>query len=623
MRRKDVTADRATVPVRRTRWLLPLLIAFLLPACHLIFRYEDRSPDGGGVTTDGTPPGKEAGSTLGDSGNKEDKSPSLLDAGGACPAPVAVKALSNTAGGYSLAYNHQTMTLAPLTVAGLSGVDVMSVDHPGEAAGFVISMPEFAADLAGLMDHAIQRISAGAIVAGGKAQLITGGVVKTSHDNHSLLAGLRLEVTTSAALKPDAVRWVLAGALLKKEKDYNSVLGNWFPFSYPYQAKRSFVIALAVLHRAGARRVIISGSVAARERVTERAAAAGLALDDMSNGTLIAGASATLQTGCSSWQLNNKRPQADIIWVMDESGSMSSKLSRVSDRASAMFKVIGYYQLDVRMGITTTTSPKNATTTVGKLCSDSSSSGGADRFLGPDEQATITACLKNPPYDNLMDEWGLANAHEAVTRHLPRTTSASDMSKIRGGAEVAVILVTDEQPQEIMSGTTWNGTKGFMSNTSAALASCSMTGAEKSSLASFIKPWTDLFGGKHQTWKAAARARMFVVARHCVLPCTGSNVPWGYQEISRATGGQQADLCQADLGLSLEGFLEDMAGAASPLKLSKTPISASLKVRYGTTWLDRSRDKGFDYRGATNSVVLVNKTHLTKDKVTATYSYWK
>ena len=98
--------------------------------------------------------------------------------------------------------------------------------------------------------------------------------------------------------------------------------------------------------------------------------------------------------------------------------------------------------------------------------------------------------------------------------------------------------------------------------------------------------------------------------------------PWGYREISKATGGQSADICQKNLGTTLQLIIDSISGAASPLVLQYVPISASLALAVGDQQLQRSRVTGFDYSSASNSVVLVGVKYQKGDQVVASYRRW-
>ena len=61
-------------------------------------------------------------------------------------------------------------------------------------------------------------------------------------------------------------------------------------------------------------------------------------------------------------------------------------------------------------------------------------------------------------------------------------------------------------------------------------------------------------------------------------------------------GGTSADVCQKNLGATLQIIIDSITGLASPAKLQYVPISASLAVAIGKQQLNRSRQSGFDYR---------------------------
>ena len=623
------------MPISHTHRLAALLLtcAALLTGCHLIFRYEDTPPDGA-VVLDG-PKGKESGTGPGDGskdrgkpkdrGTDRDKDPDGNQP--SCPAPGVITEVPNTAAGWRLVLNKQTSTFSPVTVnPSISGVWVSAIDHQDEASGFLLSTPTSATSTTTLLNNAVERLASYALAMGGSARLITSGVMKTSHDGHPLLAGLRMELKISNKKYPPDLRKEVAAALLAKDK---SNFTNWFNVSYKNDAKTSFVVALALLLRTKDKRAIISGSLASTDRVTDRTKGAGIALDEMSNGTNFASATATLKKTCRTWTLNNKRPMADIVWVMDESGSMNSNNGKVAGEVSEMFKVASRYRLDARMGVTGMIAATKPTTSpgsyLGKLCSatstDPKSAGGTDRFLLPSEESLISACILDPPYDELGAEFGLANAYKVVTRHLPRPATVQQ-DKIRAGAELALIVVTDEAPQEMKMNNSWNGAYGFL-DYSGELKGCALGSSSSNKLTPFLKQWKTLFSGKHSVHGDEGAASMYLLSRHCKISCNNAETPWGYNELSRDTGGQQGSLCQGDLGAALEGYLEDIIGAASALKFTYTPASASLRVKYGSNWLNRSREKGFDYRGASNTVVLVDQSYFNKNQVTAAYHYWQ
>jgi hypothetical protein len=93
-------------------------------------------------------------------------------------------------------------------------------------------------------------------------------------------------------------------------------------------------------------------------------------------------------------------------------------------------------------------------------------------------------------------------------------------------------------------------------------------------------------------------------------------------EISQALGGIVADVCQSNLGQSLQLMIDSITGAASPAVLEYVPISASLAVAVGQTVLKRSRVKGFDYSAASNSLIFIDTPIKKGTQVIASYRRW-
>ena len=283
--------------------------------------------------------------------------------------------------------------------------------------------------------------------------------------------------------------------------------------------------------------------------------------------------------------------------------------------------------LDFRMGVAGVKSPNSSGVKVGKLCSSTNTSqshdGGTDRFLKPSEQTIFKACVNNPPYYEGGSEYGLAHAFEAVTTHLPRKpASAGDLTKIRTGATLVLIIATDEAPQELKTWSSYKGQPGFLGFTEYGINTC--TSSKQSQINSYVKPWIDLYQGKHPTHKMAAKTIVHMIAGVRKKSCGdyGPEYPWGYQEIVKATGGQHGDICQKNLGTTLQLIIDSIAGAASPAVLQYVPISASLAVALNKTQLTRSRKQGFDYVSSANSLVFIGVKFTKGDQVVASYRRW-
>ena len=114
---------------------------------------------------------------------------------------------------------------------------------------------------------------------------------------------------------------------------------------------------------------------------------------------------------------------------------------------------------------------------------------------------------------------------------------------------------------------------------------------------------------------------MHVLGGVCKNSCS-ADIAHGYMEIADVLGGITADVCQKNLGASLQLIIDSISGAASPAVLEYVPISASLAVAVGQNVIQRSRTNGFDYSAASNSLIFIN-TPITKGtQVAASYRRW-
>jgi hypothetical protein len=369
---------------------------------------------------------------------------------------------------------------------------------------------------------------------------------------------------------------------------------------------------------------VITGGVAPSQMASDPVQSTGYILDDLSNGTGLATATDTDTVECDPF-LIDRNPVADIVWVVDESISMEENQQDIINHAKDFFSRAQASGLDFRMGVTSVADPNTfdpITVKPGKFCgkmmgppSDTDEDdGGTDRFLLPSERAIFESCIANPPYNETLNEYGLANALEAVLRHLPRKDN--DKTKIRPNASLAIIIASDEAPQELKGGT-YQGVTGPDLD----LEGCNLTPSSQKNLDGYLKPWTDLFLGKHPTHQEQGRAMVHLIGGLCQPSCS-ADMGVGYIELVKATGGIAADICQKDLGTTLQIIIDSISGAASPVILEYVPISASLAAALGQTQLQRSRVNGFDYVGFSNSIVFIGVEINKGDLVVASYRRW-
>ena len=490
-------------------------------------------------------------------------------------------------------------------------------------AGFIVSQPAWGTDV-NYMSAQIAAKIAGLLPDTASVSQIVSGSTIVSHDGHGTVVSTQLAISLNKDKNPPAVRNDLYGLLLNRPaSQFSNVPKTDFGMS-----TKEHLLAFQTLLRkeAGGNRVIVMGAVAPQKNIQDQTLPAAMMMDDSSNGTGLATAVDKATVECDPFVLSGT-PVADILWIIDESGSMDDNRQDIVNNASDFFARAVNAGLDFRMGVAGMKNPHTSGVQVGKFCSVSSSNkahdGGVDRFLTASEQSVFKACINNPPYQEQGYEYGLAHTYGAVVSHLPRSAAAlKDSYKIRKEAKLVVIIVTDEAPHELKNGSTYESKKGFMSSNDYRITNC--TTSKMGQLNSFLNDWYNLLEGNHPTHGKEAEAVVHLIAGVCNHTCGYYQVqyPWGYQELVKKTGGQIGDICQKSLGTTLQKIIDNITGDASPAVLQYIPMSASLAVALNKTTLQRSRIKGFDYSRAHNSLIFVGVAFGKGDQVVASYRRW-
>jgi hypothetical protein len=512
----------------------------------------------------------------------------------------------------------------------------IDLDDPSiETAGLVLSKPTEEAEVQVSLQGLIKALQDKTPGGPGKVSVRTSGIQVKSHDRYDSVQGTILDLTLQASSNISHVRNEMLGALLGRKM---ADLGN-LPGAYG-SSGTDFVIRLVTVRRFAFKkdqsgkevhdekgypiddgdkakwRLLVMGAVALRGNYQDPMRKTGFVVDDLSNGTGLAVYTDGLADACNVATIT-QLPVADIIWVIDESGSMAEEQKNVANNANNFFSRALASGLDFRMCVTDVCDPKGgwsggcSEAVVGKCCSRESSDecddGGTDRFLLPSEQSVFSACVQNPPGCEGGSEYMLTNAMAAVKKHLPRATNAVD--RVRPEAKLVIIFVTDEAPEELKDA-------GIVKESD---FSCQLDAAKKTALDAFLKPWLDLFTGMSDP---EAAAQVHVLGGVC-NSCKDATTAYGPIELAQMLGGQIGDICQADLGNTLQLIIDSIVGSASPVKLQYVPISSSLAVAMDGVEVPRSRTKGFDYRSSSNSVAFIGVDYKKGSEVITSYYRWK
>jgi len=545
--------------------------------------------------------------------------------GGPGRKPVQLRRSSSKDGDWHLALE-RSAKYGELKIANRKGREAAGiVEHRGtveKVAGFVVSRAVTTAsvsdDVASLLGNLRQAWPMS------KVTVRSSGSVKKSHDMFDLAEGVFIDLKLGLGADLSTVRSQAIAALLGRPLKDLSNLPTAFGAS-----PSTVVIRFSVVRRfafkkdskgrkildangyplddgdASKRHLLVMGAVAARADYENPKLRTGLLLDDLSNGTGLATYKDRVKNECDAERVVHLA-MADIIWVVDESGSMSDNRQDIVNNANSFFSRALSSGLDFRLAVTTVQQPGNPKC-MGKFCSvissNTSHDGGPDRFLLPSEQNIFSACVKNPPCYEGGTEYSLANAAAAVTRHLPR--AKDDPFKIRTGATLVIIIATDEVANGL--------TKVIPQN-------CPLTTLQRGKLDLALKPYLELFKG-HKDPEAAAMYHLIGGLCHSPKAC-GAQINHAHMTLASKLGGISADICQKNLGPSMQEILDRIVARTSPVVLDHVPISVSLAAAVDGKVLQRSRYNGFDYRASNNALVFINVKLRKGSEAVVSYKRW-
>jgi len=441
-------------------------------------------------------------------------------------------------------------------------------------------------------------------------QMRASGSQTLSHEEYATVVNAIFDITTTSSLTPSAVRNRLLAAILGVTEGSLSNLPAVDAFG---SEDTTFVMALAV-QKAEPKAfnpdgtftikdtfLVVQGGVARRTQYDNNAVTTAMNLDDFSNSTGWAGPMAGHEDECEPYEVSTM-PIADIIWVIDESGSMSEEQQSVANNAVNFFNRAIAYGLDFRMGVVDV-----GIVNEGRYCTAQGQSG--DYFLGPGNLAQFQQCVLAPwggGYNEGGTEHGITQGYNAIVNHLPR--QAGSPSRIRPDATLVVIYVSDERAEELKESCGAGEGSG-------------MAPVDPACLWTVIGPTVQLLQGASSTGGIGkAHALIGPPPSGC---STASQVGQGYLDIVQYMGGQVGSICQTDLGPTLQVIIEDIVASSSPVRLLHFPISLSLSVSKDGLPLPRSRVSGFDYRSSANTIVFIGQTFDPNHPSEVLVSYYR
>ncbi len=353
-------------------------------------------------------------------------------------------------------------------------------------------------------------------------------------------------------------------------------------------------------------------TVAPRAVLEDAATPASARATDLLNTTALAESDKGLGFHCQQFRAP-AAPKVDFIWTVDVSISMGPYQVSVGDTAAQFFSDLTTAGIDFRVAVLKAAStPFNFARPLPGLrfVQGASATGARDLAWNVTvEPYRMMAADRLAPYGNAgafvvqLDEEPLAAGVLAFENLLAAPATAPEDQRLRDGALKVAFFVADE-----------TGTNDDMRYFALNTARWGTTYPERLRRAiDFYRSRNILTFGLVNDQRMDCSTATAADMRKCLITGNGG----AYIPITAATS--------TDVAAAMRRIVDAVAGAASPYRLERQPITSTLKVRVRGVDVPRSRADGFDYDQASNTVVFRGATHRPApgDEVVISYRVWQ
>ena len=272
--------------------------------------------------------------------------------------------------------------------------------------------------------------------------------------------------------------------------------------------------------------------------------------------------------GCSDYDVSrqderdgftqqNGNLTVDILWVMDNSGTMSEEQENLVANLSSFVDVLDGFGADWQAGVITTAADgDDGGTIVGPILSP---------YLA--DVATSFAEQVDVGVTGDITEKGLRAIQLATSEALLSTTNAD---LLRSAADLAVVVLSDEDDHSD------GDTSDYVDHLDAL--------------------------------KGAGRARLSAVVGQrpagCASPYAAADAVERYLVVSEATGGVQDSICRADFTDTMKALALNALGLTDTFPLRMVPEPETIEVRLEGVLLYERPENGWQYDAGLNAIVL-------------------
>jgi len=286
--------------------------------------------------------------------------------------------------------------------------------------------------------------------------------------------------------------------------------------------------------------------------------------------------------------------KVDILWVVDNSGSMQSSQQNIADNFASFINLFNTKGIDYRMAVVTTEAYRAATggaQTFAKFRDGTATTGYTGVFVitptTPNlNQVFLTNILQG--ISGSGDERAFQSFKEGLTNSIN-----DPFGFPRAGSFLSIIIVSDEDD--------------FSHNGSGSIAG-QYNNANLHTVDSYVS-FLDTFTSS----TAANRSLNYNVNSITIMdqPCldllnqtfTGRRIGTRYLELSDKTKGIKGSLCD-DFGVTLASISNRIVQLKTAFVLNREPVPETIRVYVNGVEIPQSVDNGWSYSAANNSITF-------------------
>ena len=497
----------------------------------------------------------------------------------------------------------------------------LAYDDPAAAvAGLVVSRPTVLANIDADRIDLETKISTALT---GKGYTVTGVFIgrkfQTHEQNEATQSTFRV---VKAAVTTSTVRDDLVTALS----------GATAPAGGTVTAVGPFYLDVTVVRRVSGLTNDVILAVSPTAQYDDRTKATAIRANDLTNASGVAVSQKQISFLCQGID-TTRNSTADIVWTVDVSVSMGDNQVRLASTAQEFYKRLQAAGVDFRVGIFTATAPTDPQLS---LTSYPGWGSGFKFISGTDPDGPHQVCRQvTAPASgtNGFCPQDLNKTNDPIGPFGP--TSGSNVSEEPAAAVVRINDLFKKNAVAGVSNPDWKWRDGvtkvsfFVTDeynndwlryfaTAKNPDTNSAWGATYS--ATVLQGIADYF---KQNQIMAFGLLPYLSTRECSAN-SSNDLP---RCLVEKLGGAWLDINKAqdvDVQAAMNKLVDAIAGASSQFKLSRTPITSTIKVTIGSRDVPRSRIDGFDYDPASKSVVFFGNNYRPRigDQVFISYRIW-